>query len=126
MKGRTNSFKRTLTEKAIISLKSNQGADPNLNGKKITVSYGEDSKEYFWEGQPITVEVPSDTEYTVTVEEIENYKNPTAKTQTAVGNNIRKLEFLYETTILNINVTTNKSFSDFNNISITVNSKQLT
>ena len=126
MKGRTNSSKRTLTEKAIISLKSNQGADPNLNGKKITVSYGEDSKEYFWEGQPITVEVPSDTEYTVTVEEIENYKNPTAKTQTAVGNNIRKLEFLYETTILNINVTTNKSFSDFNNISITVNSKQLT
>ena len=112
MKGITNTSEYSTVSKgetAIISLKSNQGSDSNLIGKKITIAYSNSYIEHTWNGEAITVEIPINIEYTVSVEAIEGYKNPQSQTFTSMSGGVRQIDFEYSTTILTIEITSNQS-----------------
>ena len=94
-------------EKAIITLSSNQGAgDTALIGKKVTVSYADQSQELVWNGEALEVKLPMSVEYMVTPEAADGYASPEAQTYTAVGGNEREINLVYSCEKVTINVST--------------------
>ena len=94
-------------EKAIITLTSNQGAgDTALIGKKVTVSYADQSQELVWNGEALEVKLPMSVEYVVTPEAADGYASPEAQTYTAVGGNEREINLVYSCEKVTINVST--------------------
>lgn len=94
-------------EKAIITLTSNQGAgDTALIGKKVTVSYADQSQELVWNGEALEVKLPMSVEYVVTPEAADGYASPEAQTYTAVGGNEREINLVYSCEKVMINVST--------------------
>ena len=94
-------------EKAIITLSSNQGAgDTALIGKKVTVSYADQSQELVWNGEALEVKLPMSVEYVVTPEAADGYASPEAQTYTAVGGNEREINLVYSCEKVTINVST--------------------
>ena len=94
-------------EKAIITLSSNQGTgDTALIGKKVTVSYADQSQELVWNGEALEVKLPMSVEYVVTPEAADGYASPEAQTYTAVGGNEREINLVYSCEKVTINVST--------------------
>ena len=94
-------------EKSIITLTSNQGAgDTALIGKKVTVSYADQSQELVWNGEALEVKLPMSVEYVVTPEAADGYASPEAQTYTAVGGNEREINLVYSCEKVTINVST--------------------
>ena len=94
-------------EKAVITLSSNQGAgDTALTGKKVTVSYADQSQELVWNGEALEVKLPMSVEYTVTPEAADGYASPEAQAYTAVGGNERSINLVYSCEKVTVNVST--------------------
>ena len=94
-------------EKAIITLSSNQGVgDTDLIGKKVTVSYADQSQELVWNGEALEVKLPMSVEYVVTPEAADGYSSPEAQTYTAVGGNEREINLVYSCEKVTVNVST--------------------
>lgn len=91
-----------------ITVTSNQAQpDANINGVTITLVYGDDTKEFTWEGTEITTEVPMNVTYTITCSEVEGYATPEVKEYVALATNTRNVSLSYNTTITTITVTSN-------------------
>lgn len=99
-------YQTTLTT---ITVTSNQSQpDSALNGLKLTLSYGQTSKELNWTNTPQNVNIPTGTEYTITGEAVEGYKTPNPLSQIAEGTS-GTATLTYNTTVLSITVTSNQS-----------------
>lgn len=99
-------YQTTLTT---ITVTSNQSKpDSALNGLKLTLSYGQTSKELNWTNTPQNVNIPTGTEYTITGEAVEGYKTPNPLSQIAEGTS-GTATLTYNTTVLSITVTSNQS-----------------
>ena len=92
-------------EKAVITLSSNQGAgDTALIGKKVTVSYADQSQELTWNGTALEVKIPVSAEYLVTPESVSGYASPDSQTYIAVGGNERQISLVYSCEKVTVNV----------------------
>lgn len=92
-------------EKAVITLSSNQGAgDTALTGKKVTVSYADQSQELTWNGTALEVKIPASVEYQVTPESVSGYASPDSQTYIAVGGNERQISLVYSCEKVTVNV----------------------
>ena len=87
-----------------IELISNQGVDSALNGIKITVKYGNITKDLTWQGYAIATKIPTGSNYSVSSSAISGYNTPTQKTQTATGA-IGNVSLAYTTEKVTINIT---------------------
>ena len=91
-----------------ITVTSNQAQpDANISGVTITLVYGNNTKEFTWEGTEITTEVPMNMTYTITCSEVEGYATPEAQEYIALATNTRNVSLSYNTTITTITVTSN-------------------
>lgn len=94
-------------EKAVITLSSNQGVeDTDLTGKKVTVSYADQSQELVWKGEALEVKIPMSVEYQVTPESAAGYASPESQTYTSVGGNEREINLVYSCEKVTVNVST--------------------
>ena len=104
-------FQETVT----ISLVSNQDEiaipDPDLLGKVIHVTYGDQDKELIWQGEPLKVTIPMDMIYQVVFPTDDRYKCPAQQEYTAKVGNIREVKGLYYTEAVTVNVTCDDSTS---------------
>lgn len=102
-------------ETVIISLVSNQDEisipDPDLLGKVIHVTYGDQDKELVWQGEPLKVTIPMDMTYQVVFPSDDRYKCPAQQEYTATAGNTREVKGLYYTEVVTVNVTCNDSTS---------------
>ncbi len=108
MKGRTNcSNKGSIFKDEMIffTIKTNQLEHDILLGKKIIITYGDETLTYLWGGSEINVNIPANSEYTIEFEEIENYKSPDTYISKAVGGASKALIFTYLTEKVTVNVT---------------------
>lgn len=97
-----------------VRLLTNQSSHSDLNGIAFTVEYEGYSKDYVWEGSEVTVLIPADMEYTVKFKDVEGYKTPESITYTAVAENARDIEVLYQCELLTVNVSAdNGSVSEY-------------
>lgn len=107
-------------EKAVITLNSNQGTpDTDLNGKKVTVTYSEQTQELTWQGEALEVKIPVNMSYEVSVEAADGYTTPEKQNFVAVGGNERQVVFSYSCEKVTVNVTTNDS-ADCSSCTVTV------
>lgn len=107
MKGTTNSQRGiggNDSEKAVISLKTNQASHADLIGVKFKVVINGVTTEYIWEGNSITLDVPAFTTYTIEYNEVQGYSSPNTFTAIAVPGNDRFVTGMYRTELLTINV----------------------
>ena len=107
MKGTTNSQRGIGggdSEKAVISLKTNQASHEDLIGAKFKVVINGVTTEYVWEGNSITLDVPAFTTYTVEYNEVPGYSSPNTFTAIAVPGNDRFVTGMYRTELLTVNV----------------------
>lgn len=96
MIGTTNIINRkSETEKVNLTLKTDQSSHSVLVGKTFTVSYGEYSKTYTWEGVAVTFEVPAHVAYTIAFSDVTDYVTPASVTYTAQANNSRTVTATY-------------------------------
>lgn len=87
-----------------VRLLTNQSSHSDLNGIAFTVEYEGQSKDYVWDGSEVTLFIPADTEYTIKFNEADGYKTPESVTYTAVAENARDIEALYQCELLTVNV----------------------
>lgn len=94
-------------EKAVITLSSNQGqGDTALTGKKVTVSYADQSQELVWNGTVLEVKIPVSVEYQVIPESADGYASPDSQTYIAIGGNERQINLVYSCEKVTVNVST--------------------
>ena len=94
-------------EKAVITLSSNQGqGDTALTGKKVTVSYADQSQELVWNGTALEVKIPVSVEYQVVPESADGYASPDSQTYIAIGGNERRINLVYSCEKVTANVST--------------------
>ena len=99
--GGTSSFQ----EKAVITLSSNQGVnDPDLVGKKVTVSYSGQQTELIWNGDALEISIPMQVEYQVSPEPVAGYASPEEQTYVAVGGTERPIGLVYSCERVTVNV----------------------
>lgn len=107
-------------EKAVITLSSNQGVgDTALVGKKVTVSYADQSQELVWNGEALEVKIPMSVEYGVTPEAVDGYASPDAQTYTSVGGTEREISLVYSCEKVTVNVSTDDA-ADCSGCTVTV------
>ena len=88
-----------------VSLTSNQvQPDTKLNGIKISVQYGSETKQLTWQGSTLSIKIPTGSTYTVTPANISGYNTPAAKQGTASGAT-GNVSLSYTTEKVTINVT---------------------
>lgn len=93
-----------------IKVISNQAQPDNaINSVTITLEYGNNTKEFVWEGSEITTDVPMNMTYTITCSDIEGYATPEVQEYIAMATNTRNVTLAYNTTITTITVTSNNS-----------------
>ena len=104
MKGFTNAINNSKDniETLNVTLKTNQQENTDLVGVGFTLSYGNYTKSFTWEGRTMTIEVPAYVTYTITYEGVEDYKKPEDVTFTAHGGNSRSVTALYKTELVDI------------------------
>jgi hypothetical protein len=93
-----------------ISLLTNQSEHDDLLGAQVTVSYGESTEILDWIGSPITIRIPVDATYLISVSDVTGYKTPQQFSATAIGGNARTVTFVYnkivfKRTVIRINQT---------------------
>lgn len=94
-------------EKAVITLSSNQGQDDTaLTGKKVTVSYADQSQKLVWNGTALEVKIPVSVEYQVIPESAGGYASPDSQTYIAIGGNERQINLVYSCEKVTVNVST--------------------
>ena len=107
MKGQTNAklaSKGIQGESVNITLLTNQESHSDLIGAVITVSYGGVDTEYVWEGNDITVQIPSSTDYGISVSYVEGYATPEGFSATSQNGYSRRIEMTYNTELVTVNV----------------------
>ena len=106
MIGKTNS--KQVMESAMefvnVQLSTNQSSHQDILGAKVIVSYGTYTNEYAWNGDDVTFTVPAQVGYTVSFGEIEGYRKPSSVTFSAVDDNARTIEAVYETEIVSVDL----------------------
>lgn len=86
-------------EQIYITISSNQTA---INNAIVTVTLEDGSiQTYNWEGNVIYLELAYGTDYTVSVSDIANYKTPSPQSFKAKPQNERRIEFVYQASIIN-------------------------
>jgi len=114
MKGSTNASSKGTkagVEKINLTLRTNQSSHEDLIGVSFSIRYGTYSKDYVWEGEAMTVEVPEHVTYTVSFGEKEDYKAPDSLSYTAVPGNARTVNATYLTEVVTVNVSANDGAS---------------
>ena len=110
-----------MVETVNINIVSNQSQpDSNLNGININVSYLSTTREFIWNGEKISFEVPMNSEYTISVSEIEGYTHPENKTFTAIAGNTNDVTFNYNTSVITVNVTSNQTDDFVSDVTLNV------
>ena len=66
-----------------------------FSGATFTVSYGDYSKTYTWDGSTMTVEIPAYVEYTVSFGDVDKFTTPASVTNTAQSGNSRTVDVTY-------------------------------
>ena len=97
------------SETVTISLVSNQDEaaipDPDLLGKVIHVTYGDQDKELVWQGEPLKVTIPMNMTYQVIFPTDEHYKCPTQQEYIALAGDTREVKGYYYTEVVTVNIT---------------------
>lgn len=78
-----------------LTLQTDQSSHTVLNGVNFTLSYGNYTKSYTWNGSTITIEVPAYLTYTITFGGVANYTTPASITYTAQAGNSRTVNAVY-------------------------------
>ena len=98
-----------LQETVIISLVSNQDEaaipDPDLLGKVIHITYGDQDKELVWQGEVMKTTVPMGMTYQVVFPSDGRYKCPAQQEYIALAGKTREVKGLYYTEAVTVNVT---------------------
>ena len=94
-----------------ISLLTNQLAHDDLLGARVTVSYGERTEILDWIGSPITIGIPVDASYLISVSDVTGYKTPQQFSATAIGGNARTVTLVYKTEKVTVDVSANDGAS---------------
>lgn len=87
--------KASEVEKVNLTLQTDQSSHAVLNGVNFTLSYGNYTKSYTWDGSAITIEVPAYLTYTITFGGVANYTTPASITYTAQTGNSRTVNAVY-------------------------------
>lgn len=82
-------------EKINLTLQTDQSSHTVLNGVNFTLTYGNYTKSYTWNGSTITIEVPAYVTYTITFGGMTNYTTPASITYTAQTGNSRTVNAVY-------------------------------
>ena len=127
MIGKTNSKQvfESATEFVNVQLSTNQSSHRDLLGAKVIVSYGTYTNEYTWNGDDVTFTVPAQVSYTVSFGDVEDYKTPSSVTFSAVEDNARTIEAVYETEIVNVDLSATDG-SSLDGAVVTINGKSQT
>ena len=127
MKGFTNAINNSKDniETLNVTLKTNQQENTDLVGVVFTLSYGNYTKSFTWEGRTMTIEVPAYVTYTITYEGVEDYKKPEDVTFTAHGGNSRSVTALYQTELVDIALNSSDG-SSVNGAVVLINGKSRT
>ena len=127
MKGFTNAINNSKDsiETLNVTLKTNQQEHTDLVGVGFTLSYGNYTKSFTWEGNTMTIEVPAYVTYTITYEGVEDYKKPENVTFTAHGGNSRSVTALYQTELVDIALNSSDG-SSVNGAVVLINGKSRT
>ena len=127
MIGKTNS--KQVVESAMefvnVQLSTNQSSHQDILGAKVIVSYGTYTNEYAWNGDDVTFTVPAQVGYTVSFGEIEGYRKPSSVTFSAVEDNARTIEAVYETEIVGVDLSATDG-SSLSGAVVTINGKSQT
>lgn len=107
-----NIYKKDEIERVNLTLLTNQSTHDNLIGLNFTLTYGNYTKSFTWQGQAVTLEVPAYVDYTLTFEEKTGYKSPSEVTYNAQPGNSRTLNAIYQTCVLSVAITDNQSSLD--------------
>ena len=127
MKGFTNAINNSKDniETLNITLKTNQQEHTDLVGVGFTLSYGNYTKSFTWEGSTMTIEVPAYVTYTITYEGVEDYKKPEDVNFTAHGGNSRSITALYQTELIDVALNSSDG-SSVNGAVVLINGKSRT
>ena len=127
MKGFTNAINNSKDniETLNVTLKTNQQENTDLVGVGFTLSYGNYTKSFTWEGRTMTIEVPAYVTYTITYEGVEDYKKPEDVTFTAHGGNSRSITALYQTELIDVALNSSDG-SSVNGAVVLINGKSRT
>lgn len=127
MKGFTNAINNSKDsiETLNVTLKTNQQEHTDLVGVGFTLSYGNYTKSFTWEGDTMTIEVPAYVTYTITYEGVEDYKKPEDVTFTAHGGNSRSITALYQTELVDVALNSSDG-SSLNGAVVLINGKSRT
>ena len=84
-------------EEATVNFYSNQSAgDPNLTGAKVKVTYEGNEYTVTYLGTPLLLQIPKETAYTLTAEDIPGYRTPDVQSYTAERGGQRIVNLYYE------------------------------
>ena len=128
MIGKTNSKQaagNAAQEFVNVQLSTNQSSHGDLAGAKVTVSYGTYTKEYTWSGREITFTIPAYINYTVTFGSVEGYKTPASVSHSAIEDNARTIEAVYQCELVKVSVSADDG-SSVNGAVVTINGKSHT
>lgn len=107
MIGTTNVVNKKASEVEMvnITLATDQSSHSILKGTTFTVTYGNYTKSYTWNGTTLTIEIPAYVEYTITFSGATNYITPASVTYTAQAGNSRTLNITYKSAVETLTVT---------------------
>ena len=125
MKGKTNSLisDNTRVEKLNITLKTNQSDHSDLlrgGGIEITVTYLDRVIKDRWKGNIIVIDIPENTNYTVSVSDLEGYRTPSSYSSISNSGNSLPLTFQYDTEIVSVSLDSETGAS-LNGAIVTIN-----
>lgn len=99
----------SFNETVMISLVSNQDdaatPDADLLGKSVHVIYGDQDKEFVWQGEVLKTTVPMNMTYQVVFPSDNRYKCPAQQEYIALAGDTREVKGLYYTEVVTVNVT---------------------
>lgn len=96
-----------------ITLATDQSSHSILKGTTFTVTYGNYTKSYTWNGTALTIKIPAYVEYTITFSGVANYTTPVSVTYTAQAGNSRTLNITYKSALETLTVTVSGLSSGF-------------
>lgn len=113
------------SESVNISLITNQISHGDVLGATFTLTYGDFSKTYTWDGSVLTVSVPAHVNYTIAFGDVEGYRKPSDVTYTAQAGNSRTLNVKYETEVVSVTLNADNGAS-VSGAKVNINGKQQT
>lgn len=113
------------SESVNISLITNQISHGDVLGATFTLTYGDFSKTYTWDGSVLTVSVPAHVNYTIAFGDVDGYRKPSDVTYTAQAGNSRTLNVKYETEVVSVTLNADNDAS-VSGAKVNINGKQHT